>query len=46
MTREEGKQFARRHKTLFIEASAKTKDGVEFAFEDLVQKVSIFALSS
>lgn len=39
VTREEGKQFARRHKTLFIEASAKTKDGVKFAFEDLVQKI-------
>lgn len=32
--------FARRHQTLFIEASAKTKDGVQGAFEELVQKVS------
>ncbi|XP_065221179.1 ras-related protein Rab-18-B-like [Planococcus citri] len=39
VSRDEGKQFARRHKTLFIEASAKTKDGVQFAFEDLVQKI-------
>lgn len=40
--REEGIQFARRHKTLFIEASAKTKDGVQYAFEELVQKVCTY----
>lgn len=40
VSREEGLNFARRHKTLFIEASAKTKDGVQYAFEELVQKVS------
>lgn len=34
--------FARRHQTLYIEASAKTKDGVQSAFEELVHKVSIF----
>ncbi len=39
VTREEGIQFARRNKSLFIEASAKTKDGVQLAFEELVQKV-------
>ncbi|XP_063224218.1 ras-related protein Rab-18-B-like isoform X1 [Bacillus rossius redtenbacheri] len=39
VSREEGIQFARRHQTLFIEASAKTKDGVQCAFEELVQKV-------
>lgn len=33
-------RFARRHQTLFIESSAKTKDGVQCAFEELVQKVS------
>lgn len=32
--------FARRHQTLYIEASAKTKDGVQSAFEELVHKVS------
>lgn len=32
-------KFARRHQTLFIEASAKTRDGVQCAFEELVQKV-------
>lgn len=28
MTREEGLQFARRHSMLFIEASAKSKEGI------------------
>lgn len=41
VSREEGLKFARRHQTLFIEASAKTKDGVECAFEELVHKVMI-----
>lgn len=39
VSREEGMKFARRHQTLFIEASAKTKDGVQCAFEELVHKV-------
>lgn len=33
-------KFARRHQTLFIEASAKTRDGVQCAFEELVHKVA------
>ncbi|NWV06307.1 RB18B protein, partial [Ptilonorhynchus violaceus] len=37
--RKEGLQFARKHSLLFIETSAKTQDGVQQAFEELVIKV-------
>ena len=40
MTRQEGLAFARRHQMLHIESSAKTREGVQLAFEELVQKVS------
>lgn len=39
ITRDEGLRFARKHSMLFIEASAFTSDGVQQAFEELVQKV-------
>ncbi|KAJ8970290.1 hypothetical protein NQ317_019686 [Molorchus minor] len=39
VSREEAMKFARRHQTLYIEASAKTRDGVERAFEELVHKI-------
>ncbi|PAV88133.1 hypothetical protein WR25_17746 [Diploscapter pachys] len=39
VSREEGMKFAKRHRALFIEASAKTKEGVQCAFEELIQKI-------
>uniref|UniRef100_A0A7E4VZF1 small monomeric GTPase n=1 Tax=Panagrellus redivivus TaxID=6233 RepID=A0A7E4VZF1_PANRE len=39
VTREEGLQFAKRHRMLFIEASAKTREGVQCAFEELITKI-------
>ena len=41
MSKEDGLKFARKHHMLFIEASAKTKEGVQCAFEELVEKVSL-----
>jgi Ras-related protein Rab-18 len=40
ISREEGAKFAKQHSMIFIECSAKTKLGVQQAFEELVQKVS------
>ena len=40
ITRDEGARFARKHSMLFIEASARTREGVQIAFEELVQKVT------
>ncbi|VDK57549.1 unnamed protein product [Anisakis simplex] len=39
VTREEGLEFAKRHRMLFIEASAKTREGVQCAFEELIEKI-------
>ncbi len=46
VTKEEGLKFARKHQMLFIEASAKTNDGVQCAFEELVEKVWLFVILS
>ena len=37
--KEDGLKWARKHTSLFIEASAKTSEGVATAFEELVQKI-------
>ncbi|XP_065348851.1 ras-related protein Rab-18-B-like [Cloeon dipterum] len=39
VSREEGQQLARRHSTLFIEASALENDNVQVCFEDLVYHI-------
>nr|XP_061811679.1 ras-related protein Rab-18 isoform X2 [Nerophis lumbriciformis] len=39
LDRAEGLKFARKHSMLFIEASAKTRNGVQCAFEELVEKI-------
>lgn len=41
VTTEEGLDFARRNKMLYIESSAKTADGIQCCFEELVRKVCI-----
>ena len=39
VSREEALDWARRHQSLFIEASARTSQGVRTAFEELVEKI-------
>ncbi|XP_063633057.1 ras-related protein Rab-18A isoform X2 [Cydia splendana] len=39
VTREAGQEFAQKHRMLFIESSAKTQEGINLAFEELVQKI-------
>ncbi|CAH3995939.1 ras-related protein Rab-18 [Pieris brassicae] len=39
VTREAGQAFAQKHRMLFIESSAKTQEGINLAFEELVQKI-------
>ena len=39
VSKEEGLNCARKHQMMFIEASAKTREGVQVAFEELVEKI-------
>ena len=39
VSQEEGKAFARRHKMLFVETSAKTGENINLAFQKLVEKM-------
>jgi len=39
VSKEEGLKCARKHQMMFIEASAKTREGVACAFEELVEKI-------
>lgn len=40
ITRDDGFRFAKKHRTMFIETSAKTNEGVRDAFEEVVRKVN------
>ncbi|GAB0094976.1 ras-related protein Rab-18 [Sergentomyia squamirostris] len=39
MSRDDGFKFAKKHRTLFVETSAKTSEGVKSAFEEVVRKI-------
>lgn len=39
VSKEEGQKCARKHQMMFIESSAKTREGVQCAFEELVEKI-------
>jgi len=39
VSRDEGYRFAKKHRTLFLETSAKTSEGVAVAFEEVVRKI-------
>ena len=39
VSKDEGIKLARKHQMMFIESSAKTREGVQCAFEELVEKV-------
>ena len=41
VSREEGLNYAKKHSMLFIKASAKIREGVQCAFEELVDKVRL-----
>jgi len=39
VSKEEGMMFARHHKMLYIETSAKTREGIQLAFEELCRRI-------
>lgn len=39
VSRDEGIRFAKKHRTLFLETSAKTAEGVKETFEEVVRKI-------
>ena len=39
VSKDDGIKLARKHQMMFIESSAKTREGVQCAFEELVEKV-------
>uniref|UniRef100_A0A1B0CVF0 Putative ras-related protein rab-18a n=1 Tax=Lutzomyia longipalpis TaxID=7200 RepID=A0A1B0CVF0_LUTLO len=39
LSRDDGFKFAKKHRTLFVETSAKTSEGVRSAFEEVVRKI-------
>ncbi|XP_059619528.1 ras-related protein Rab-18-B [Phlebotomus argentipes] len=39
MSRDDGFKFAKKHRTLFVETSAKTSEGVRSTFEEVVRKI-------
>lgn len=39
ISRDDGFRFAKKHRTMFIETSAKTNEGVRDAFEEVVRKI-------
>lgn len=39
ITRDEGFRFAKKHRTMFVETSAMTSEGVRDAFEEIVRKI-------
>lgn len=41
VSRDEGARFAKKYSMLFIEASARTREGVQIAFQELVRKVKL-----
>lgn len=44
LSRDDGFRFAKKHRTMFLETSAKTSEGVRDAFQEIVRKVRLLEL--